>query len=234
MTVRLAALEYDAVRPRELASFWGSLLGRSVAGDGVTLPASGSPGFALRFVATERPKSARNMMHFDLTSDSPAAQEHSVALALSLGGRHFDVGQRGDEGHVVLADPEDNEFCVIAPGNRFLAGTGRIGALAGEGSREVGYFWSEMLDWPLVWDQDEETAIQSPSGGTKITWGGPPPLPKHGRNRLRWVLECDSPLEQESERIKDLGAVLVEAGPGRVELADPGDHEFVLVPDHPA
>ena len=97
-----------------------------------------------------------------------------MARALGLGGRHIDVGQLPEEEHVVLADPEGNEFCVIEPGNNFLADCGFIGALASDGSQEVGYFWSEALGWPLVWDQDQETAIRSPYGGPKITWGGPP------------------------------------------------------------
>ena len=80
----------------------------------------------------------------------------------------------------MLADPEGNEFCVIEPGNSFLADCGFIGALACDGSQEVGYFWSEALGWPLVWDQDQETAIRSPHGGPKITWGGPPLMPKTG------------------------------------------------------
>ncbi len=33
--------------------------------------------------------------------------------ALELGARHLDVGQRPEEGHVVLADPDGNEFCVL-------------------------------------------------------------------------------------------------------------------------
>jgi hypothetical protein len=56
---------------------------------------------------------------------------------------------------VVLADPEGNEFCVIEPGNKWLAGCGFFAELACEGSREVGYFWSHVLGWPLVWDQDQ-------------------------------------------------------------------------------
>ena len=74
----------------------------------------------------------------------------------------------------MLADPEGNEFCVIEPANDFLADCGFVGALACDGSQDVGYFWSEALGWPLVWDQDQETAIRSPHGGPKITWGGPP------------------------------------------------------------
>ena len=50
---------------------------------------------------------------------------------------------------VVLADPEDNELCVIAAGNRFLADTARVGAVNCDGTHAVGVFWSQVLGWPL-------------------------------------------------------------------------------------
>lgn len=228
MSARLVALEIDARRPSELAAFWGRLLARRVGADRASLAGDGRTDFDLRFVATQAARTGLNRMHFDLTSSSEEDQRRSVELALVLGARHLDVGQTGDEGHVVLADPEDNEFCVIEPGNSFLAGTGRIGALAGEGSRDVGLFWQELLGWPLVWDRDEETAVQSPDGGTKITWGGPPVPPKGGRNRLRWVLECNGELREETERIVALGGAVLSSGPVRAELADPEGNEFLL------
>jgi hypothetical protein len=41
------------------------------------------------------------------------------------------------------------------------------------------------LGWPLVWDQDQETAIRAPDGtGPLITWGGPPAAPKIAKNQL--------------------------------------------------
>jgi hypothetical protein len=40
-------------------------------------------------------------------------QRATVDRALALGGRHVDVGQLPEEEHVVLADPEGNEFCVF-------------------------------------------------------------------------------------------------------------------------
>ncbi|WP_433833562.1 VOC family protein [Actinoplanes sp. CA-015351] len=63
-------------------------------------------------------------MHFNLTSESFDDQRRTVATALRLGGRHLDVGQLPGETHVVLANPEGNEFCVVAPGNSFLAPAG--------------------------------------------------------------------------------------------------------------
>jgi Glyoxalase-like domain len=54
-------------------------------------------------------------MHFDLTSSSLADQQHTVARSLRLGARHIDIGQRPEEGHVLLADPDGHEFCVLTP-----------------------------------------------------------------------------------------------------------------------
>jgi len=114
-------------------------------------------------------------VHFDLTSTSLDGQQQTVGRALELGGRHIDIGQRPEEGHVVLADPEGNEFCVIEPGNSFLAECGFVGALAGDGSQQVGYFWSEALGWPLVWDQDRRprsahrTAVRRSPGAARLS-----------------------------------------------------------------
>src|SRR6185369_9059591 len=140
--------------------------------------------------------------------------QQTVARALALGAQHIDVGQRLEEGHVVLADPEGNEFCVVEPGNSFLADCGFIGALSSDGTQQVGYFWSEALGWPLVWDQDEETAIRSPHGGPKVTWGGPPVRPKTGKNRLHFDVAANLPAEQRAEvdRLVSLGATRVDSG----------------------
>jgi hypothetical protein len=173
-------------------------------------------------------------MHFDLTSTSLEDQQQTVATSLELGARHIDIGQRPEEGHVVLADPEGNEFCVIGPGNSFLADCGFIGALACDGSQEVGYFWSRALGWPLVWDQDQETAIRSPRGGPKITWGGPPVRPKTGRNRLHFDLAPPPNGDQQAEvdRLVALGATRAATGQrevSRVAMADPDGNEFCVV-----
>ncbi|MFG2054436.1 VOC family protein [Micromonospora sp. NPDC048930] len=239
MTSQLFALGIGASQPSRLARFWSGLLGWELADDlpdGAALLPSDDTGFRLRFRPTAEPKVGQNRMHFDLTSTSLEDQQQTVARALALGGRHIDVGQRPDEGHVVLADPEGNEFCVIEPGNKFLADCGFIGALACDGTQKVGYFWSEALGWPLVWDQDQETAIRSPHGGPKITWGGPPLMPKTGRNRLHFDLAPPAHGDQQAEvdRLLSLGATRIDTGQceaGWVAMADPDGNEFcVLTP----
>jgi hypothetical protein len=231
MPSRLLAVTFDAHDPDRLAGFWAGVLGRVVVDDrrGALLPGSGTQ-VGLRFFPSAAPKTGPNRMHLHLTSTSRAAQEETVAAAIALGAGHVDVGQLPEEGHVVLADPEGNEFCVIGAGSSFLAGCGRLGEVACDGSRRVGVFWADALGWPLVWDHDQETAIQSPHGGTKVAWGGPPLAPKHARNRQRFDLApADGDLEPEVDRLVTLGATrLGSADDGVVELADPDGNEFWL------
>jgi hypothetical protein len=238
MTCHIYALCFDAHDPLRLARFWAGILGWVLADDpqdGIVLLPTDDTGFRLRFLPTQQPKVVQNQAHFDLTSASLDDQQQTVAKALELGARHVDVGQRGDEGHVVLADPEGNELCVIEPGNQFLAECGFVGALACDGSQEVGYFWSKALGWPLVWDQNQETAIRSPRGGPKITWGGPPLKPKTGKYRLHFDLAppVDGDQQAEVDRLISLGATRTDIGQGEVDwvvMADPDGHEFCVLP----
>jgi hypothetical protein len=233
VTSRLTSLCFDANDPLALARFWSGVLQREPVedpDDGPVLPPPDEVGFRLRFVPTSAPKVEPNRIHFDLPSDSWEAQRATVDRALALGGRHIDVGQLPEEEHVVLADPEGNEFCVIEPGNNFLANTAVIGALSCDGSRAVGLFWSAALHWPLVWDEGEETAIQSPAGGTKIAWGGPPDEPKQAKNRLYYEITPVGDAAAEVERLVSLGARRIDAdhGAGWLALADPDDNEFFV------
>lgn len=233
----LVALCLDANDPPRLARFWADILGWEMAGDprdGIAPPPGDDTGFRIRFPLTQEPKAGLNQMHFHLTSRSPRDQRQTVARALGLGARHLDVGQRPEEGHVVLADPEGNEFCVIEPGNSFLADCGFFGEVTCEGSRETGYFWSEALGWPLVWDQDQETSIRSPRGGPKISWGGPPLTPKTGKYRLHFDLAPPAHGDQRAEvdRLISLGATRADIGQGDVSwvvMADPDGHEFCVL-----
>ncbi|GLY25534.1 VOC family protein [Micromonospora sp. NBRC 101691] len=229
MPLRLLSVTFDAHDPTRLARFWAGLLGREVVEDagGVLLPGDDTQ-VGLRFASGGAEMTPPNRLHLHLTSASAAGQQETVATALRLGGGHLDVGQRPEEGHVVLADPEGYEFCVIEAGNNFLAGCGLLGEVACDGTREVGLFWSAALDWPLVWDQDEETAVQSPHGGTKVAWGGPPVAPKVGRNRQRFDLApAGGDQQAEVDRLVALGATRLETGAdGVVVLADPDGNEF--------
>jgi catechol 2,3-dioxygenase-like lactoylglutathione lyase family enzyme/predicted enzyme related to lactoylglutathione lyase len=237
MTCHLFALCFDANDPLRLARFWAGVLDWDMADgpqDGIALLPRDGTGFRIRFLPAQEPKNGLNQMHLHLTSTSLEDQRQTVARSLGLGARHLDVGQRPEEGHVVLADPEGNEFCVIEPGNSFLADCGFFGELACEGSQETGYFWSAALGWPLVWDQDQETSIRSPHGGPKISWGGPPLSPKTGKYRLHFDLAppLDGDQRAEAGRLASLGATRIDTGQGEVDwvaMADPDGHEFCVL-----
>jgi predicted enzyme related to lactoylglutathione lyase len=238
MTCDLFALCFDANDPLRLARFWAGVLRWEMADDprdGIALLPNDDTGFRIRFSRTPDRKTVPNRMHLHLTSSSLDDQQLTVTRSLGLGGRHLDVGQRPEEGHVVLADPEGNEFCVIEPGNNFLADCGFLGELACDGPQSVGYFWSEAMGWPLVWDQDQETAIRSPHGGPKVAWGGPSVRQKTAKNRLHFDLAppADSDQQLEVDRLVSLGAARIDIGQGEVSwvvMADPDGNEFCVLP----
>jgi hypothetical protein len=126
-----------------------------------------------------------------------------------------------------LSDPGGYEFCVIEPDNGFLAGCGRLGELTCEGTRAVGIFWNKALGWPLVWDSNEETALQSPRGGTKVSWGGEPLSSRQHSDRQHFELvAADGDLNAEADR---LGAGSPQpADRGAILLTDPDGTEFRL------
>jgi Glyoxalase-like domain len=78
----------------------------------LSAPPDAGPNWMFLRVADSR--IVKNRIHFDFRPDD----QHSEVQRLSaLGARHADIGQ-GDQSWVVLADPEGNEFCVLAATNR--------------------------------------------------------------------------------------------------------------------
>ena len=217
VAIILIALRCLALNAWAQAQFWAGVLGVQEEAANVVVP-----GFSLRFVVTDRPKTVQARIHFDLTSMSLGDQRARVATVLRLGGQHVDIDQDPAEGHVVLADPEGNELCVIPAGNHFLADTSRIGAVNCAGSYALGVFWSRVLDWPLVWDEGDETAIQSPEGGSKFTWSGPPLMARNTPERISFHLAAQGP--GDLARLVEIGAT--DLGGGR--FLDPDGNEFVV------
>ena len=230
--VSFRGVSIDAADVAAEARFWSEVLAWNAhpAPDGsVTLAPSDGSAYVVMIQPADTAKVGPNKIHFDLTSASPEAMAATVQRALDAGGRLIDIGQTEADGHEVLADPEGNELCIIEPGNRFLADTGTIGAINCDGTQALGYFWSQALRWPLVWDQDEETAIQSPAGGSKITWSGPPLLPRYERDRLRLVVGT-ADLDRARTALSALGATEIDA----TTMRDLDGNEFTLTQVPPA
>ena len=125
MTSKFTELAIDCADPRGLARFWCLVLDYEVQDEDDGLVTIGSPLLAegnnhrgpvpptLTFARVPEGKTVKNRLHLDV-SPTDREQDDEVRRLLGLGARHADVGQTGDESWVVLADPEGNEFCVLA------------------------------------------------------------------------------------------------------------------------
>jgi len=240
VSTRLVTLCFDANDPLRLARFWAATLHWDIedeTDEEIGLVPTDGTRFLFLFLPVPEPKTGKNRIHLDLVSESPEHQSEMVDRLIALGARRVDIGQSTDVDHVVLADPEGNEFCVVLRGD-FLATTDLIGAIVFEPADPiVGRFWSEATGWPIVYDQDGDTAIREPDGrGPFVTFGPPTGAAKTGKNRLHLDIAppTDGDQDAEVERLIALGARRIDIGQGDVSwvvLADPEGNEFcVLTP----
>jgi predicted enzyme related to lactoylglutathione lyase len=113
MALKFDEICIDAHDATSLGAWWSKVLGwrSDVDDDGdVVLHAPAGAGPNWLFVAVPDDKVVKNRIHFDFR---PEDQQAEVQRVIALGARHVDIGQ-GDESWVVLADPEGNEFCILA------------------------------------------------------------------------------------------------------------------------
>lgn len=226
MALDLVAVSFEVRHPGAVAAFWADLLGREVVAEerGALVPGDDTQ-VGLRFVEAEtEDRTGPNRLHLHVTSTDLDDQMRTVRRVEKLGGRV--IRQQPEEGYVVMADPGRNEFCVIEPDNQFLAGAGFLAEVTDHGPPEAGRFWSEVLGWPLVWDRDLQTAIQSPLGGTKLSWDVRTDR-TYGSKRQWFDLVTDE-LAAEVSRLEGLGATRLAEIDGLVTMTDPGGNEFSI------
>jgi Glyoxalase-like domain len=118
MTIRFAQWTLDVRDVDLMTDFWSRALGYSVErdddGSAMLTPPADAPRDVpnLWLQNTGEPKQGKLRCHPDVRPvDGDVDAE--VERLVSLGARHADVGQTGEENFIVLADPEDNEFCVL-------------------------------------------------------------------------------------------------------------------------
>jgi hypothetical protein len=115
MPSRFYHLVIDCRDPRAQARFWSAALDQPVLleEDGEVIVGADPDTYpGLCFLAVPGAKTVKNRLHIDLNPDD---QDAEVARLEALGARRVDIGQGPDVSWVVLADPEGNEFCVLAP-----------------------------------------------------------------------------------------------------------------------
>ena len=93
----------------------------------------------------------------------------------------------------------------------------------------LAHWWSAVLDWPLVVDEDGDVVLRPPGGAEWLFL--PVPEGKTIKNRIHVDLRPDDQ-QAEVERVLGLGARRVDIGQGEqswVVLADPEGNEFCIL-----
>ena len=119
MACRFSELVVDCRDPEALATFWAAVLDYQVLSrdeDGAVEigPEAGFGGHAptLVFGPVPDPTPGKRRLHIDLNA-TDREQDAELERLLGLGATRADVGQTGEEGWHVLADPEGNQFCLL-------------------------------------------------------------------------------------------------------------------------
>jgi hypothetical protein len=116
ITLRLDEVVVDCCDPCALATFWSEALSYEVTecdDDIASIEDPSGTGPSMFFQRVPEAKSTKNRVHFDLNVGT-GDLEPAVAQLVTLGATRVHVGDSGDRWWVVLADPEGNEFCVVA------------------------------------------------------------------------------------------------------------------------
>ncbi|TIH29295.1 VOC family protein [Subtercola vilae] len=113
MTLKFEEIVIDCRDCRALGRWWQAALGWEVLeenDDELELQNPDGSHPTLLFLNVPEAKTGKNRLHFDFVPDDQAAE---VERLLGMGAQRVDIGQ-GETSWVVLADPEGNEFCVLA------------------------------------------------------------------------------------------------------------------------
>jgi predicted enzyme related to lactoylglutathione lyase len=118
MTIRFRQWTLDVHDVERMSHFWSQALGYRTdpAKDGTSVhlrpPNNQKDLLSVWLQPTNAAKTGKNRDHPDLIVEDENL-DTEVQRLIGLGARHCDIGQRGDEGFIVLADPEGNEFCLL-------------------------------------------------------------------------------------------------------------------------
>jgi hypothetical protein len=129
MALRWYTIVVDCHDPKAQAQWWAEVLGWKKIYEGddevVLVPewvsiesAKATPwdrqAQGIVFGKVPEGKNVKNRIHMDLAPHTSDDRDAEIARLLAMGATRANVGQTGDEGWDVLADPEGNEFCVLS------------------------------------------------------------------------------------------------------------------------
>ena len=108
--VRIGTVVINVTDARRAAEFWGQALGYTPRSEGsLTLVPKDGDGPGVNLDETDR-------MHLDLSVADAAEQQAEVDRLIALGAKRVDWQYPEGADFVVLADTEDNLFCVVIVG----------------------------------------------------------------------------------------------------------------------
>lgn len=224
MAITLESVLLRSPDPERSAEFWGGMTGRSFSSDSRSVLIAGTPtqvGLRFELGAVHTRDAERLHLHLSQTENT---QRDRIDACIAAGATLLGSGNIPANSYARMADPVGEEYCVIEDDNRYLAGCGPLGEVTCTGTRAVGLFWGKALGWPVVWDEGEEIAIQSPQGGTKLAWDGAAPTQAQKDSGQRFVVDLGSArFDDEVSRLVSLGATVDDA-----TLRDPDGVEFAV------
>lgn len=231
--MRLENIVWDALDPHRLGSFWAAALDADTLTDRPDLfearvQLTGDVFLDLCFPRVPEKSASPPRLHPDLRGG--VRQEEVVDRLLDLGAAHVDIGQ-GDESWVVLADPEENAFCVMDEREVFRD-SGPIAALpldSAEPERDA-EFWAAITGWVPCPGSGDMPALRHPAGVGPLLELCPEPEPKRGKNGLHLDVRRDVGEADVTDRLVGMGASLL-GGDGLPWLVfgDPSGNEFCVL-----
>ena len=113
MALSLEEIVVDCRDCLSLARWWQAATGWQIVGEeSGAIELAPAPGQtpSIMFIEVAEHKRVKNRLHLDWVPDD---QQAEVERLIGLGASRVDIGQ-GTTSWVVLADPEGNEFCILA------------------------------------------------------------------------------------------------------------------------
>ena len=244
MLTRLVHVVIDCADPARQARFWSAALGWEIGYEEESEAAVWPTGYSypepvalpLVFVTVPEAKTTQNRLHLDLATTSREHQESEVRRLLGLGAVPADVGQ-GEVPWTVLADPEDNEFCVLDPRPEY-ADTGPVAAVVCgcADPASVADFWELASGFARHASSDGFVSLRSRTGTGPFLELLRVPDRKTVKNRVHLDVRPwpDVELDTAVAELRAAGATPADVGQRDVMwtvLADPEGSEFcVLTP----
>jgi hypothetical protein len=236
--VYLENVVVDATDPQRLGRFWEAALGTGTlsdehAGYETRLAVPDGPVLDLCFQRVpDRPVEPQRL-HLDLRSAGD--QEAIVDRLIGLGATHADIGQ-GDVAWVVLADPEDNPFCVLEERAAY-ADTGPLAALpldSADPARDQA-FWSWLTGWVSVEGSELLSLQHSSRRGPRLELRPEtgPKGPQKNRMHLDVRLDPGEDADEVARAIAEHGGRELHFDWGDLpwrHYADPSGNEFCVLP----